>query len=142
MKKLIIKSEKEFYTDKQFLLAIKRLLPKLALEYLSTKKKRAKALDKYLKENVLDKKHTFSCKQLVIMGLNNIQVISATNMAILQINPSALVPYYIIKITDICSFIDSGNLDVQGLHIFTYLFEYIKDNIETLRQMYESGVFK
>lgn len=141
MKKIIITTKNKEYLDLKFLMALKRFLLALALIYVRDNNQRVRALNKYIKENVLNQKRTFSCTQLIIMGLNNLQIKLTGEGAIMEINPTAIVPYYTIKITDMCSFIDSGNLDIRGLHIFTYLFEYVKENMPRLRQMYEVGVF-
>jgi len=103
-------------------------------------KKKLRNMEKYLQENVLRGRIKYSFNQVIVVILRNIIFSTDNHTAIIQIDSSAVFPYTNVKVKDVASFIDDGNLDINGTNVFHNLFEYIKDNIEDLRNKYEMGM--
>lgn len=103
--------------------------------------RRIKRMDQYLFSYVFPDKRKFSAKEIILMGLQNVRIVTDGKVATIEINPVAQVPYYPIRLVDAVNLIDYGTLDIKGTHIIHLLFSYIQENITQLRQQYEMGLF-
>ena len=136
--KLIIKS-KNGILDKRFMSHLINLFPTLV--FTKENNLKLKKIDGYLQKNIFNGKRTYSMYQIVMVVLNNIDYHTDNKTAVIQIDNSAVFPFYNMKVKDVASLIDSGNLDIKGTHVFKGLFAYVEKNIEKLRRMYEMGIF-
>lgn len=135
--KLIIRS-KIGVLDKRFLEHMIARFPRLVFN--KENKRRLKAIEPYLNTYILKSRRRYSVYQVVMVILRNITFETNNKSAIIQIDPAAIFPYTTMKIKDVASFIDKGNLDIKGTHVFHNMFQFVENNIEQIRRAYEMGL--
>lgn len=139
--KIIIKNNNGII-DKQFLYAIVHYLPSLCfLEDKNKKIRKLKKFNSYLDSNIFTGKHKYTAVQLLQVGFSNMKISYGMNSSIIEIDPAAIMPFYPqYKVVDLCSLIDEGNLEITGTHILKDLYQFVVDNIQSLRMSYEAGL--
>lgn len=136
--RIILKSNSNIL-DKKFLEFLKKRMIESFADISSKKDTRLMTI--YLNNNIFVDRHKFTTNQVLLMGLNNLKIVSSMRDGYIEIDPVKVVPYYHdLKITDVCSLVNKGNLDIKGTNILTDIFTYIKDNLDTLRTEYELGL--
>lgn len=84
-------------------------------------------------------KKYISSSEICNIALYNIKVTSTTYSHTLEIDAMATIPNTTIKIKEICSLIDDGNLYLKAYPIFTETFQYVQTNIEEIYAKYALG---
>lgn len=72
-------------------------------------------------------------------ALYNIKILSTKNSHTLTIDDKAILPGTSIKVLEICTLINDGNLILKAYPIFTKSFHYIQSNVERLYAEYVLG---
>lgn len=122
--------------DTRFLLFVKRSMVRILQDELA--KKDTRNMNKYLLDNIFTEKRKFTVYQILMMGLVNLKISKDAKNIIMELDKVKVIPYYHdLKICDICELIDVGNLDIKGTKVLTKVFRYVRDNINTLKSMYE-----
>lgn len=139
--KVVIRDNQKFI-DKNFLLAIVHYMPKLCfIDNEKLKLRKLKKFDSYLDINIFTGKRKYTALQVLMIGFSNMKINHGGNVSSIEIDPAAVMPFYPkYKIVDLCSLIDKGNLELSGTNILTELYEYIVNNISSLRMNYEAGL--
>lgn len=134
-----IKNDDE-YTD-DFLNFLKKRMILIGLEYLKNHRKKLLLTNQYLNNNVFKGIRKPSSEQIIIQGLNNIIFKKYYNKIIISIDNVIDVPQCnYINLFNICRLIDQGNIELQPFPIFTYIFDYAKNNIKRIYVDYSYGL--
>jgi len=67
-------------------------------------------------------KRYISCKEIVYSSVKSITYETFTNMYIIKIDDNALLPMTRVKIIDLVKLINYGNLWINGLPIYSKIF--------------------
>lgn len=139
--KIVIRDHQDII-DKNFLKAIVHYLPKLCfLEDKAQKLRKLKKFNSYLDTYVFTGRHKYTALQLLQVGFSNMKINYGSSASIIEIDPAAIMPYYPEhKVADLCSLIDSGNLEITGTHLLRDLYQFVQDNVTSLRASYEAGL--
>ena len=135
--KLVLKS-KETILDDRFIMHVINLFPSIV--FSKENQRKLKAIDKYLQENVFTGRRKFTTKQIINIVLKNMVYHTDGRNATIEISNTAVFPFYIIKVKDVAKLINDGNLEIKGTHIFSDLFNTVKENIINIRNNYEMGL--
>ena len=82
-------------------------------------------------------KKNISSYEIIISGIYNLIYIKREREVVIKIDPSQKLPGINAKINVLCSTINNGNLIVKGYPIFTDLFTYISNNLDSIHLLYE-----
>lgn len=135
--KLILKSSMNILDDR-FITHLINSFPNMIFTTENIRK--LSKINNYLQENIFTGRRKFTTKQVVNIVLKNIVYQTDGKTATIQIDNSAIFPFYTFKVKDIAKLIDDGNLDIKGTHIFHNMFKYVEKHIIDLRNNYEMGM--
>lgn len=135
--KLILTSEKT-PLDKNFIEHLINYFPTLIFNTENLRK--INGINKYLQDRLFTGKRKYSSIQIIKIILKNIKYEVNEKTAIIQIDNTAVFPFYTFLVKDIVKLIDDGNLEIKGTHIFYNLYKYVETNIHKLRVAYEMGI--
>lgn len=82
-------------------------------------------------------KKNISSYEIIISGIYNLIYIKREREVVIKIDPVQKLPGTNAKINVLCSTINNGNLIVKGYPIFTDLFTYISNNLDSIHLLYE-----
>ena len=82
-------------------------------------------------------KKNISSYEIIISGIYNLIYIKREREVVIKIDPSQKLPGINAKINILCNTINNGNLIVKGYPIFTDLFTYISNNLDSIHLLYE-----
>lgn len=82
-------------------------------------------------------KKNISSYEIIISGIYNLIYIKREREVVIKIDPSQKLPGTNAKINVLCNTINNGNLIVKGYPIFTDLFTYISNNLDSIHLLYE-----
>lgn len=134
-----IEDKKEYTQD--FLKYLNKRMLTLGLTYMNQKRSKLIPVNNYLKESVFTGVRRPTAQQIIVAGLNNFQFKRTNSKLIIQINPSIKVPQVNSMLLETaCKIIDQGNLELTPFPIFTYVFNYVKDNLLDIYSDYTFGV--
>ena len=132
-------NNKKQYTDDFFRWLLQRIFI-VGCIYLNENKNRLIKIDSYL-ENVISGKRKYKAADIILSGLRNLQVFHNKQKIIISINKRVKLPRNdAFLLSTVCQLINYGNLELKQFPIFTYIFNYIKDNIDDLYGDYSMGV--
>lgn len=82
-------------------------------------------------------KKELSSYEIIISGIYNLIYIKQDKVVRILIDPSQKLPGIDAKINVLCEMINEGNLLLKGYPFFTYIFDYIKKNLNSIYDLYE-----
>ena len=82
-------------------------------------------------------KKNISSYEIIISGIYNLIYVKREREVVIKIDPSQKLPGINAKINILCNTINNGNLIVKGYPIFTDLFTYISNNLDSIHLLYE-----
>ena len=112
----------------------------IGLDYVNSHKEQLKPLDEYLSKSIQGKRK-YSALNIIIAGLRNLTITHNKNQSIISINERTKLPLSNkILLYTVCKLINYGSLDLKPFPVFTYVFDYVANNIIKLYNEYELGV--
>ena len=82
-------------------------------------------------------KKNISSYEIIVSGIYNLIYVKREREVVIKIDPSQKLPGINAKINILCNTINNGNLIVKGYPIFTDLFTYISNNLDSIHLLYE-----
>lgn len=82
-------------------------------------------------------KKELSSYEIIISGIYNLIYIKQDKVVRILIDPSQKLPGINAKINVLCEMINEGNLILKGYPFFTYIFDYIRKNLNSIYDLYE-----
>jgi hypothetical protein len=81
---------------------------------------------------------SFSGRDIFYAGANNLNVIKFFDgRVILQVDPNVIYYGTRVKLITLIRFLNYGNGDYKGYPIFTDTFNYVRNNLDAIYQLYE-----
>ena len=126
------------FTD-DFLRWLIRRMFVIGLDYVSNHKQKLLPIDSYLKTFFDKRKYT--AQEIIVAGLKNMTISHNQKQSIISINNNTKVPRTDkVLLHKVCQLINYGNMELRPFPIFTYVFEYVSNNINDLYNEYLSGI--
>lgn len=121
------------YDDEQFASVF---IPRLVNKYVNNLylKEITKKMDSYLNLN-----YGVSLNEILHSFLANMSVYKSGGIFILEANKNEYMPNTSIKYEMFIRLIDNGNLEVKGLHLVDTTYNYFKNHMYFLYEMYAKG---
>ena len=134
-----IKNKSEY--SEEFLDFLKKRMIRIGLSYLSKNDSKLIKMSDYLRNNIFTGIRKPKADQIIISGLSNIKFREFKDNIIISIDETVNVPQNDqYKLIDICNLINSGNIEVNPFPIFTYVFDYVKNNLKDIYNDYWYGM--
>lgn len=126
------------FTD-DFLKWLIRRMFIIGLQYVANHKQKLLPIDSYLKTFFDKRKYT--AQEIIVAGLRNLTISHNQKQSRISINNNTKVPRTDkILLHNVCQLINYGNMELRPFPVFTYVFEYVANNISDLYNEYLSGI--
>ena len=134
-----VQDKKEYTQD--FINYLNKRMVLKGMEYLNQKRAKLASVNNYLKQIVFTGIRKPTAEQIVISGLNNFMFRKVGGKLIISINESVKVPQNdSFLLSSICQLIDQGNLEITPFPVFTYVLNYVLNNLSQIYLEYVLGI--
>lgn len=125
--------EKTSYIDRRFVDWLLMLVKKTLKRSISVRK--LKPIADYINENIFPM-NAIQLKTILIRQIFSLHVEEVKNAFLIE--PIYNMKYKGVYISTICNLVEYGTLTVKGVFLFTNVYNYIKNNIQSIYNMYTS----
>lgn len=91
--------------------------------------------NRFFKDNFKD----ITAEGIVILASVNILIFQCENTFIITINPNKLIDGTNMNLLEQCKFLNYGNLQIPGTHLFSDAFDYIAINFQDIYYQFMIG---